>query len=400
MSKALIISIGTGIGEKSTIVNPIVFSIRNHNPDHIFFVVSKTSREQTLPAVRNYINKPFDVWELSDENNVDKCFRELCDCFKKVKMEFDYVVVDYTSGTKPMSSALAIVGSLLEADSLSYVAGERVGGIVASGTEKLITLQHYEITVEKKIGEAIAFFNNYQFDAALSILTQLQQKVASPVLPEWFSELVQLAKAYSAWDRFNHEQARGLLKTLKNSALNKNKEFLGKLQASDKLQASEVKEPYYIADLINNAYRRNTEGKYDDAVARLYRTVEMIAQWRLKRYDILDTGDVPPEKLPLDYPKPPLADGKIKLGLYNCYQLLEKYGDSLGAKFTKDPEFQSLINVRNSSILAHGISPVDKDNYDRLCDKVFKLAAEAFKSEGINLEELCTASQFIKWNSA
>jgi len=47
-----------------------------------------------------------------------------------------------------------------------------------------------------------------------------------------------------------------------------------------------------IADILNNARRRMKEGKYDDAMARLYRTVELIAQYRLKMKYEIDTSDV------------------------------------------------------------------------------------------------------------
>jgi len=55
-----------------------------------------------------------------------------------------------------------------------------------------------------------------------------------------------------------------------------NKQFLGQLISNPKRENGKP-EPYYVADLINNAERRAEESKYDDAVARLYRTMELIA---------------------------------------------------------------------------------------------------------------------------
>jgi hypothetical protein len=47
-----------------------------------------------------------------------------------------------------------------------------------------------------------------------------------------------------------------------------------------------------MIDLIANARRRAEEGFYDDAVGRLYRTMEMLAQFELlTKYD-QDTSDI------------------------------------------------------------------------------------------------------------
>jgi len=77
--------------------------------------------------------------------------------------------------------------------------------------------------------------------------------------------------------------------------LNQNKRFLGQLQTA------EEPEPYNIADLINNAKRRGTEEKkYDDAVARLYRTIELIAHHQLKtKYNIDPSAAKPTANTPL-----------------------------------------------------------------------------------------------------
>ena len=45
---------------------------------------------------------------------------------------------------------------------------------------------------------------------------------------------------------------------------------------------------YYLSDLLNNAQRRIKEQKYDDAVARLYRITELIAQINLFELDLIN----------------------------------------------------------------------------------------------------------------
>ena len=47
-----------------------------------------------------------------------------------------------------------------------------------------------------------------------------------------------------------------------------------------------------LASIINNSKRRGKENKFDDAVARLYRSFELIAQIRLLEKYNIDTNRV------------------------------------------------------------------------------------------------------------
>jgi len=392
MSKALIISVGTGVGGTPTIAQGIVFSVRGHNPDKVFYVVTPESENQTLPKVLAQCgDKPYEVWRLTDPEDINQAFDELRKRFKEVRDEFTEVCTDYTSGTKTMSAVLAILGSLYGVDTLSYVGGKRVSGTVASGSETLLTFSPYTVIAELKLAEAVALFNNCQYDACLGTTEWVTKRVAVALLPPEFTDLQKLAKAYSAWDKFQHGEARNILSDIKLPQLDGNKEFLGRLDKEP------VKEPYYIADFLNNAMRRgDIEGKYDDAVARLYRVMELVAQWKLKvDHGIADTGDVPQEKVPFEYARS--ADGKIKLALYQCYQLLATQNDPVGRLFIEDKQFLSLLEARNQSILAHGTKPVSRDIYLQFKDKVAAFATAALKERRIYLERLRSISRFIKW---
>lgn len=159
---------------------------------------------------------------------------------------------------------------------------------------------------------------------------------------------------------------------MKATEFDQNKRFLGKL-----LNANE-KEPYWIADLINNAKRRgDIEHKFDDAVARLYRTVELIAQYRLRKEYKLEPSNLNVESIPQVLREKwgiTKADEKIKIALEGDYELLAAKGDSIGKKFTEDKEFGGLLSKRNCSILAHGLEPLNKEVYQKLLGKTLDLA--------------------------
>lgn len=389
--KALLISVGTGVRPAGveSIVHGLLYSIRNNNPNKIFFVVSEASQKTTLPEVLKALEQPYEIISLPDTDDVNKIYECLLSKYKDIKKDFANITVDYTSGTKAMSAALAILGSWHEANILSYISGERRGGIVVKGTEKLLILQPYQILIEKKFNEAVSFFNKCQFDTSLLVVTQIEQAVPDPTLLANLLPFKSVILAYSAWDKFNHQEALEKLKNVKLPDFDANKAFLGKLCHA------EVKEPYYIADLINNARRRgDIEQKYDDTVARLYRTMELIAQYRLKEYGIEDTGNVPVDKIPPALVRDSkTTSGKIKFGLEKDYLVLDDKGDDLGRKFVADNKLKGLLRKRNNSILAHGIGPVGKGVYQELSEKVLAFASLIMK----DLDTLLSQSTFRKW---
>lgn len=389
--KALLISVGTGVRADSveSIVHGLLYSIRNNNPNKIFFVISEESQKTTLPGVLKAIEQPYEIISLPDTDDVNKIYECLLSKYKDIKKDFSNITVDYTSGTKAMSAALAILGSLHEANTLSYISGKRHQGIVVKGTEKLLVLQPYQILIEKKFNEAVSFFNKCQFDTSLLVVTQIEQAVPDPALLANLLPFKSVILAYSTWDKFNHREALDKLKDVKLPCFDANKAFLGKLCHA------EVKEPYYIADLINNTRRRGAiEQKYDDAVARLYRTMELIAQYKLKEYGIEDTSNVPADKIPPDLARDSkTASGKIKIGLEKDYLVLDAKGDDLGREFVADSKLKDLLHKRNSSVLAHGIEPVGEGVYQQLSAKVLDFASLIIT----DLDRLLVESTFREW---
>ena len=258
------------------------------------------------------------------------------------------------------------------------------------GTEKLLTIQPYFIVAEKKAKEAISLFNRCQFEAALIVLSRVEEKIRLPRILERVEPLKNAAMAYSLWDRFDHKAAFEEVKKLKMPNFDRNKAFLGKL-----LNAGE-REPYLIADLINNAIRRgDIEQKYDDAVARFYRVTELIAQYRLKKYGVEGTGDVHPDKIPKNLTGEivPDEDGRIRISMHKAYQLLAACGDEIGKRYESDKVIQNELSKRNTSILAHGLSPMTKDDYEVLKEKVIYYAKETVPS----LNNLLGESRLMIW---
>jgi len=398
--KALLISVGTGTRASKraveSLAEAIAKSINHHNPDKVFFVVTKQSLETTVPKILPKIeSRKYDIIQLVDPDNIQSIYETLKPKIREIKNEYQRLIIDYTSGTKAMTAALAVLATIFEVDELSYITGKRKAGIVQHGTEQIVPIRPYFISAEQKIKTAIEFFNRNQFSATVTILKQIKKTIRDPEIIDQIEPLLQLAEAYEKWDKFHHEKAYKLIRKIKIPELAKNKQFLGQL-ASNIRREGET-EPYYIADLINNAKRRSEEAKYDDAVARLYRTIELIAQYRLKKdYGIADTSKVEIEKIPKELLRRwriSKEEKTVRLALERDYELLSALGDPMGHKYQKDKRLKNLLKKRNMSILAHGQTPVTRQVYIQLNKKVMEYAKEAVENIGQFLEN----SKFIKW---
>ena len=160
---------------------------------------------------------------------------------------------------------------------------------------------------------------------------------------------------------------------------------------------------YYLPDLLNNAQRRIDEGKYDDAVARLYRCIELVAQLSLHKYGCIDKHNlrvnksflinktslltkINPHQITLidEWNSKLLKTGRNRRKTFDLdssksYKLLNILTQGDEHKFNKKAtkiyknykdEVKGEIKVRNSSILAHGLNPIDGDLANDLYDLV------------------------------
>ncbi|MEM3697691.1 MAG: TIGR02710 family CRISPR-associated CARF protein [Candidatus Bathyarchaeia archaeon] len=396
--KALVISVGTGTlgSDENTkgLAEALAYSVRHHSPDKVFFVVTKESAEKTLPKVLQVLKEfDYEIIELKSPDNLQHIYDELRGKIAAIRRSYSYFVVDFTSGTKSMTAALAILGAIYGANELSYISGKRQGGVVQSGTEHILSIRPYFIIAEQRFIMAVEFFNASQYEACASILRNILSMTRDPDILQRFEPILRLAEAYAMWDRFQHQKAFDAIREIGMKEIEKNKRFLGKLLNA--YSKGKDVEPYIIADLINNARRRGEcELKYDDAVARLYRTTELIAQYKLKRDHQIDASKADPCQMPpeLISERGMKIDGPIKLGLDKSYRLLFSKGDELGKYYVENEELRGLLSKRNLSILAHGIEPVDRNTYVKLLEFVTQLAHKTVE----DLHTLLEDSAFIK----
>lgn len=400
MPRAAIVSLG-GSPE------PIVKTIEVHVPEFVCFLASQQSVDLVGEVKARLREKGIVLHDykviVDDANDLIHCYERALACaaeIERLEIPPEEVIVDYTGGTKSMTAALTLA-TVGRGFGFSYVGGrERTKeglGIVIDGTEEIRTgLSPWQIFAVEERKRIAQYFNSYQFEAAATALRQTKKDLQEADRLLW-DRVELLCLGYRSWEGFDHREAtsklsqgaKGLgdylaLRKVPNlecfyAGVTASLDFLKRLQEGTRgFQAFHLTQ---AIDLVANARRRGEEGKYDDGVARLYRALEMIGQLEFEAVFQCPTGEAKPDKLPESireeyhhrYLDP--RDGKVKLPLFAAFRALKEAGNPRGLSFFgRQEEILKLLSARNSSILAHGFTPIS----ERAFRSLLGLIVEAF----------------------
>ena len=431
---ALILTIGLA-------TEPSIRRINTLKPDLVYFIHSKKSKENALfiieeTGISNYLFK-----ELEDHESVDDTFVKSLECISELK-EQDYEVIgDFTVGTKPMVAGLVMAcveekceyKYLGESDENSRENG--MGPVKDGQSQNKDQDNPYETYAINEFKRAREFFDKYQFLAARENFIQAESKLKYSDLKERSRLFVKIVDFYESWDKFNDEiriknefdnfesiklndflkteildeieSNENLLKYFKEEIpvfykqLKRNKLFLDKKIGSE--EDISINILYYLPDLLTNADRRIKEGKYDDAVARLYRIIELIAQLRLSQMKLIDI-DILNDKKSFQVLKDSVEkranseeiaelterniakfrnhNNLLKVDLSSSYNLLDilsrnrsdDFSDTTKILYKNFKTVRNAFLIRNTSILAHGLKPINEANAKQLYNLTLKHA--------------------------
>lgn len=279
------------------------------------------------------------------------------------------LIADYTGGTKTMSAALVLAALEHQGVELQIVTGNRADLIqVRPGTEYLAVTAIERLRTKRMMELALRAWERHAYDEAAQAL----ERIATPADPGLAGELNRmrdLSRAFAAWDRFDHAEAFRLLDLYAPKLASRIGGELRLLRRMTTREEPARAEALRIWDLWLNAMRRAVAGRYDDAVARLYRVIEWTAQWLLRTHLGIETADVPADRIPPGLDIRPGRDGKLQAGLLNAWHLLAHHrAQSAAGRFFTDrqDELFDLLKARNGSILAHGSEPVEKEKWERM----------------------------------
>jgi CRISPR-associated protein (TIGR02710 family) len=397
-TKALILSVG-GTAE------PLVKAILHHAPGFVCFFASQATADKTATVKESVKQSGLDVQSeielVDDQDDLLHCYEKAGAAIQRVVRkgygDKDAVIVDYTGGTKNMSVALSLA-AIQKGYCFSYVGGEKRTksgvGIVETGHEKVYTqVNPWDFLAVRERQQAAQFFNACQFKACRELLADLADKASARRTT--YKRLVFAVDAFYQWDLFRHQEALECFRRAKLDELRELEDqgvrafaescaglvpYLEKVIACSDKGRKPCRELSH--DLFANAERRFAEGKVDDAVLRLYRLVEMLAQQRLLEGFDIDAADVRPEQIPAsirnDFVKEyrQKRDGKIKIPQAAAFSLLAALKDELGERYWQgEKRFRDIQSARNTSYLAHGFNSSKEKVYETLRDFVLGLGA-------------------------
>jgi CRISPR-associated protein (TIGR02710 family) len=389
--------------------NPIVTSIKENKPDKVYFLCSDDDRLSSNKGSYNSVigegkvcgndwrkpDKPnivtqsnlgeeqFSVIKLKYFDDHNYCYKESINLLRNIQKGHPYtdIIADYTGGTKSMTVGLVMAAADLEGITIAVVKGDRTNLIkVDDGTERVKLTRINYASIEKQKQNIELLIHDFDYSSARNVLQKIFTIVSD--LPKHLEDELQyyftVCKAFEAWDKFNHKDALYLLKSLRKKYYKyiiflenviESRMYIEENEVTNKLKKSGYE---VVEDLLLNSERRAFKRRFDDSVARIYRATELFAQIYLKKEYEQETGNIDVSRLPKElqdkYETRRDKSERVKLGLMDSYNLISDLNDDkIGAIFNENSKrILSSLEVRNMSILAHGFTSVNEDDYKKV----------------------------------
>lgn len=401
MTRVLLVTVG-GSPE------PILHAVRSHQPDEVVFVCSappcpSPSLDQVigegLPCRHESPRSGGEEWRpnlviqlgltefrddlqvlgLPDPDDLADAYlriRAHCATLRQRFSRLD-LLGDYSGGTKSMSAALSL--ALLEEEAqLTVVAGERSNLIRIDQSLGLTAMRISPLRAARSLRERLPLLlADHRYDRLRDSLADYRRGCGDALdgqAQDAAERLDRCLEALMRWDRFQWREALELAAT--SPLVDTFPELIDWWQrvvaASQWFEGHEpelaVTGYELVQDLLLNAERRGRRGWSDDAVARLYRALELLAQTYLR----------------LELPGEGPADPSPGLGrLYGWLRERERGGGLGGCADRQWGRLRQLLNQRNGSLLGHGLRPVDQASWQALQQRVSNLVADTLTELGI-----------------
>lgn len=330
-----------------------------------------------------------DLILLQDPDDLAECYGKISSALQTLQQSCPGAIfkADYTGGTKSMSVGLAMVSIDYQVE-LFLTSGNRTDLIRVQRGEMTTKTSIAPVLIQRTIDRFLPMvLQQYNYPAAIGELTELVRSMDVPkdLLPK-IRSLSNLCKGLDAWDRFDHLEAIAFLlpyanlKQIQPLVMSLKRVIYSRsaIDADFQFAANEgiLGHGYEIVqDLLLNAQRRAVQHRYDDAVGRLYRALELLVQVRLWKTYELKTGDLDIFKLP-EALRPSYQTkhdkGKVTIALCDSYELLVKLNnDPLGQLYKQQRSYLlEALKLRNRSLFAHGFQPIDRANYQHMSDTI------------------------------
>lgn len=392
-----------GVGMREA---PVILSILSVQPSKVVLLHTKGSEgtAQRVMADCDIAGLGILIEKvLIDEVDASENYRILKkDIIEKYGRHKDGMMIDPTGGRKIVSVSLGTFAFFYRIP-IIYLHAEKSMGITIPFSGRIKRVDNpYDYYGDIELNLLCDYFKGYSFDAAFRICMGLRETVKDISLYVKLEIIGDIIEIYKDWDRFFHSQyfvsnrdrPENLSERLHNinekmerfnhliiKDISRNIEFLNRLDCGYECKKN-ICDKYRLIDLFCNAKRRESEGKHDDAVARLYRCLEMCSTIALKEFGIENVAnpdyDLFAERIGKSSEEfiaelqKELGYVPEKLALSAQMELLAIAGSKIGAIYKgmqKEGKGDSLMDKRNRSILAHGTNPVSKDECYLMMEK-------------------------------
>jgi CRISPR-associated protein (TIGR02710 family) len=409
--------------------------LNKEKPEVVAFILTEKTVELLPEIFENLKYKPVDYRKffVKDITSITESVQEFFNAFrwlteiKKIKR----IIVDATNVLTTIGFPVYFVASFIEVFKDLIVEDVDIKMIFTTcdwkviktklhavgepiiGTEKIIELEHPMNTIGFILGTIASDLFNRGFYPRAKKIFEILEKHTLGEQNLLYTGLSSLSHAYDLWDKFNIKAAKeeleksiyilskitkfGFIGNLIKEA-NLGLEILEKIQEGDWVEK--------ILDIFENGNRRMREEKFDDAVARYYRCLDMTAQYSLIKHKI-DTKKPNFSKLSQNlvekYQKErggilpnKYKDGIGGIALKDAFLLLYCLDNPLGQEYKKiESKFIGLLTLRNESILAHGTKSIIKKNAEKFKEEIVKpFLIKLSEIEGFNLNEKLKKHQF------
>lgn len=377
---------------------PIISALAARRPDFALFVV--TRREGSQPGSAEEVPPILEAAQLSamphqlltvPADDPEAAFLALRETLRQLRERYPKarLVFDYTGGTKSMTSALFQCALATPAAELQFMAGRRENlDRVTSGTERPTPIPIAWLIAERTEARLRVYWRDFAYAecaaGARTLLADIETDEKSPpAAKQRLRDLADAAEAFDLWDRFRHADAAQILARVvaRHPDLAPFSDLAGRCRDS---------EAQRLVDLWRNAERCAKRGRYDDAVARCYRLIEWVGQWRLRSQYRIEVDDIDWSRITdQEVIRAGIADrqssnAKTLSGLVQTLKLAaakepegaidrflrDPYPGTYSGKRGKDGErrLRDMIDLRNKSILAHGATPLGLEDWQRFAE--------------------------------
>ena len=367
---------------------PIASAIAAKRPDLVLFLASPAIGAQPgsasqVPEILRMAQRASQVHEVLEAppDDPEALFLALRERLRALRAEHPRarLLFDYTGGTKSMTGALFQAAIATAGAEVQFMLGQRdTLEKVTDGTERPTRIAVDWLIAERSEARLREAWRVFDYATAAQGFQHLHDELggdekAPEATRQRLADLAAASRAFDLWDRFRHAEAADILASLAER-------YPPVATFANHAKTAAEHEPARLLDLWRNAERCAARGRYDDAVARLYRLTEWVAQWWLRHKHGLDAGRMDWSRVTnQEIARAGLGDQRDKetlSGLTQAWKLIAaKEPEGLVARFLNGPfphkdkkktgegRLRDMLELRNTSILAHGERPLDETGW-------------------------------------